>query len=682
MQDALHIDYETYGSIDLKSVGAARYAAAPDTDILMMCIALNDGPVYTWLPSNLQDTNYWEHESDTVEDILSSFSGKVYAHNAQFEMFITKYKAKEHNLQFPAWENWRCTATMARMAAMPASLDKAAKALSLDQEKDTKGAALIRKFSIPNSKGVRAQPTDDVESFNNFIQYCRQDVLTERAIHDKLSAFDLKDDTPMLRAYQFDTKLNMTGVPVNVKALENAQVIIDRYQTEYADCYRKLTNLNPTQTVKSLAWFRERGYPYKTMQAVNVDKALEHTNWCADKPEVHKALFYKKLSSYAAVAKVKKMLMCHVNGRVYGTHLFYGAGTGRWSGKIIQPQNFKRPSIEFTEEAYKAIQDGTPGQDIDVIFGNPLEVISSCIRHFIQLPNDNIIDADYAAIEARIVCWLAGQEDALQRFRNNIDSYVDMAAYVFNKSHSQVTKLERWLGKQTVLGCGFAMGKKKFYEQCVKLAEAFNITGLNVTKDLASKGVDAYRQKYDKVKNLWHECNLAAKNSIIYKGKTFRAGNLLSFTCVYSNGIPYMAMKLPSGRNIVYPFPAIEKMEKVFEYTCKHTGKEKKEKKTVDTITFYGQLPAKQTWGRVSTYGGKLVENATQAVAADIMQNGSVEATNQGFEIFMLVHDESLANAKSGTVDQFCKALCTLPSWAKGLPIEAEGETISFYKKT
>ena len=198
-----------------------------------------------------------------------------------------------------------------------------------------------------------------------------------------------------------------------------------------------------------------------------------------------------------------------------------------------------------------------------------------------------------------------------------------------------------------------------------------------VTKQLASKSVDAFRSKYDKVANLWYVVDAAAKKSILNPGKRLQAGPFLYFSTVYTKGMRFLVMKLPSGRNIVYPDPKVERVVKTYE---NEDGTKSKQEK--DVITFYGQLPKKSTWGRVSTYGGKLVENATPGTAADIMANGAINATEDGFVITTLIHDQALAFDNHKSIQSFCESLTRLPSWAEGLPIAAEGGVIPFYKKT
>jgi len=634
-----------------------------------MSIAIGDEPPLLWRcdADFLGADEVAENKSaiDLLRHGMDDRSIEFWAHNAQFEIAVTRYRMQKDLLvpTTPHLSQWLCTAALARRAALPASLEKLAETLGLPQQKDKRGSALIRKFSIPNPKtGEVVSPFDDPEGFTQFGEYCRQDVRTEREIHKKLASFI---PTGAIReTWELDKKVNDRGVPVNVGALKNAQKIIDVVRAEYTEEFREIVGLNPTQRDKVLAWFKSFGYPYDNMQATTVKNALSLGTW-ADTPEAYRALQLKSYLSYAAVTKVSTMLSCECgDGIVRGTLVYHGAGPGRWSGRLIQTQNLKRPDISDTDVAYSMICEGASAEGLAMCFGNPLSAVASCIRHFIQHPTDLLNDADYSAIEARIVCWLAGQEDALQEYRDGVDAYVSMASVIFNKPREKITAMERWVGKQTVLGCGFQMSSARFYDQCIELTEKFNIKGISVSPELADLAVGTFRRIRSKVVNLWYDCDRAAREAILSPGKVFSAGEKINFQVVTKEEVPYLAMRLPAGRCIVYPWPKLEN---------KAGGK--------TNITFFGQLPGKSAWGRVSTYGGKLVENATQGTAADIMANGAVNAEKAGFEILTLIHDQALARHDGRPIEEFCNCLTDLPEWAKGLPIDAEGQITPYYVK-
>lgn len=669
-----HLDYETYSAADLKTVGQYRYAADPSTQALMVAVAKdNQEPLLVTHP---------DYESPCPEalELLCSASGSaIYAHNAPFEMAITKHRMDPdfglHPSLFPL-HNWRCTAVMARRAGLPARLGQVAETLGLADQKDKDGTRLIKKFSVPDKKGNRTYPDDAPEDWEKFRQYCIQDVRTERAVHQALQAFDLVD--LQLVGFQLDSVINDRGLQVDVVALRSALKIVQSEAQQANDRFRALTGLNVTQRDKVFQWLVARGYPQRTLQAVDMTRALHSAPAWAD-AEAQEALELRQYTSFAATTKIATMLKCaEEDGRVRGALKFYGAGTGRWSGQLIQPQNFKRPTLKpyETDLAYDLIKNEPKAREvIKGIWHNPLEVVSSTIRHFIKGP---FFDADYSSIEARIVCWLAGQDDAVARFAAGVDSYVTMASVVFNKPEPNVTGDERWLGKQTILGCGFGMGPDKFYDQCLELSEKFGIEGINVTKELAIKAIAAYRSSHSAVVNLWRSCDSAARRAILHPGVGYAAGSKLRFVVRKLGPVTYLLMRLPSGRCLAYPHPKVEERMKTFR-----NKDGTKERKSVQAITFFGQIPMKTKWGRVDTYGGKLVENATQATAADIMINGVKNAEDRGFQVATLVHDQALAYYdQSLTPEDFSKALTDIPEWAHGIPVEAEASVQPYYTKT
>jgi DNA polymerase bacteriophage-type len=694
--DPYHLDYETRSKADLKKVGAYRYAEDTTTEILMAAVSRGEGDVYLWVnpahetPELMSDPR----AHILLQEMTADPDAVIFAHNAEFERAVTKYRMTlDMGFLPPGTTQWRCTAAMARRAALPAKLEKLGEVLGLTQQKDARGAALIRKFSIPVKKtGEFTPPASHPADFAAFGNYCVQDVRTEKAVHRKLKVFELKD--AVLDTFNVDAIINDRGLPVNVPALRNAQRIIDEVTADITQQFLMLTGILPTQREAVKKLLSSMGLDLENMTADTLEKALEdlekqlatrhHPDGVSEDEwtylnKQHEVLSMYGLLSYAAAKKVTAMLACVcTDGRVRGTLLYYGAGTGRWSGKLIQPQNFKKPTLDKDDcaMAYKMICEGCTREELEVMFGNAMEVIASVIRYFIQWTDlegnilGELFDADYAAIEARIVCWLAGQEDVLDTFRKadawtgpkelKPDVYKDMAGEIYNKAFKDITADERTVGKHTILGCGFAMWWPKFIETCAKF-------GVVVAEELAKKAVLAYREMCYKVEELWGDVERAAKNAITAPGKVFKAGPHLRFTVVTSEGIPFLVMRLPSGRNIVYPWPKLEP----------DTRRDNKL-----GITFYGQIPGKQIWGRINTYGGKLVENATQGTAADIMSHGACNAERKGFPIATLIHDQALAlKLAMLKLGDFIAALIDLPAWAVGLPIASEGKVVPYYKK-
>ena len=678
----LHLDYETFSRADLEDVGAYRYAADPSTRILVLGLALGDEEPRFLYPADVLEAFGLEQDPVAVEWALLMVDPETlcYAHSATFEIAISRYHLLEDlGLQPPGLDQWRCTAAMARRANLPGGLEKLGATLGLSEQKDPAGKKLIKLFCEPQRvgkrKGQRVTPWDEAEKWWQFVGYCGQDVRTERDNGHRLAAFELKGMP--LATWLATIRLNDRGVPVNVDALRPTQAIIEEAQAGIGAQFQDLTGLTYRQRDRVLEWFEARGYKQGDMKAVSVTRALEKRNWATD-DSVYRALELKQDLSFSAVNKVTSMLECECgDGLVRGTLRWHGAGPGRWAAELIQPQNYKRPTFKDTMDAYAAICDGTirTAEDMELLFGTPLDVIASCIRHYIQLPNgQKMFDADYTAVEARIVCWLAGQLDALERFRKydetgsrEWDSYIRMAMVIFDAMLEDISKDQRWLGKQTVLGCGYQMWVDKFFKQAVEKAEQFGIKGIRITMELAEKAVIAFREEYDKVVDLWYAADRAARNAILHPGKIYRAGPFLRFGVVTTNGVPFLAMKLPSGRSIVYPWPAIEPDER---------------KPGRDAITYYGRLPGNRTvWGRCPTYGGKLVENASQGTAGDFMGHGLVTALEREFDVFAIIHDQALAADDGRPVEEFCAALTDLPAWAVGMPLRAEGKVVPFYLK-
>lgn len=287
------------------------------------------------------------------------------------------------------------------------------------------------------------------------------------------------------------------------------------------------------------------------------------------------------------------------------------------------------------------------------------------------------LDADYSAIEARIVCWLAGQEDALEEYRQGVDRYKRMASFIYGVPEEQVNKHpQRFVGKQATLGCGFQMGPPKFRMTCLKMG------GYDLPTGLEDKAVKAFRLRHKAVVRLWAAMDAAAKQAITFKGDVFKpipkhfkgenpntklpAFQNLRFICNDIEGMSFLLLVLPSGRKLAYPKPKIVPSRKFEDAT---------------SVAFFGHILGTK-WGDVDTFGAKFLENATQAVAADIMANGAHNAERAGYAIATLIHDQALAYHKPGqTAERFVELLTNLPDWANGLPIAAEGGLVPFYKK-
>jgi DNA polymerase len=661
-----HFDYETFATADLAETGAYRYAESTSTEILLLAVASDTAGPFLWVNPKWRSALASDPRADELIALARQDPDLLaWAHNCQFERAVTMYVDGPLNFMRDRPHQWRCTQALCRKAAIPPSLEKATEYLGLASQKDSNGKKLIKLFSMPQKDGSRVFPTDKPEKFHQFGEYCLQDVRAEQELHRKLAAFELKGTT--LDTFLLDITLNDRGVPVNLPALRNAKKIIDQLTGELHFKFQALTGLAPTQKAAVQAWLEKNGIELENMQGTTIAAALK----TAPAGTARTALELYSELNYSAVKKVDAMLdSANADGRVRGTLLYHGASTGRWSGRGMQPQNFKKPTIKNTDLAYKMLCEGADADSLDLLFGNPLEVISSCIRNFID-DGKPILDADYAGIEARIVCWLAGQEDALQRFRDGADSYKVLAAMVYNRTVAEIPNpsYERDLGKEGVLGGGFGMGWGKFLKRCHTKGLKF------VTPELAKRTINGFRAMHPEVVKLWYACDNAARRAIMQSGTRFNVGDKLSFVVNSVAGKPFLFMRLPSGRSLAYPEPKIEIL----------TPPEGSEPTPFDDqpqITFYGQPPDSVVWCRVKTFGACLVENACQGIAACLMSNGMYQAEKAKYLIFALIHDQGLAHkTPSQTAPEFVRLLTDLPHWAKGLPLAAECKIQNYYKK-
>jgi len=643
----VHLDIETRSRVDLSSVGSYRYGCDPSTRVLMAAVSEEaaNAPIYLWVHPDHRDAGV---VSDPEAQELLAQATEVRAFNAPFEQSVLHGTAWR---PFVKLESFRCTQAMARIAGLPDSLEKCGEALNISAKKDRKGKDLIKLFSIPNEDGTFNDPADHVEKWKLFAEYCRQDVRAEKEIHRILRPkFDLTGLN--LDTFLFTMRMNALGVPVNVRALKNAQAVIDDVQEFATMRFRAITGLQITQRAKVLAWLQAAGVPIDNMQGDTL-MALDRSKL----PElVMEAVTLYIQLSYAAAKKVTSMLdWAMPDGRMRGVFKFYGAGTGRWSAGGPQIQNAKKATPEMrplTKPAYAAICRGITGTGLSAVYGDPMEVIASCVRHFIHHPNGDLLDADYNAIEARVICWLAGENEALKAWASGTDQYKKMASVIYNVSVQSVTPDQRDMGKRTILGCGYGMGAAKFLSTCQQF-------GVECDEDLAERAVMAYRDLHPAITAYWRRLNADAMNAVRRPGVRFK-----EFVVENAAGRTYLFARLPSGRQLAYPDPQIGH-----------------DPQFGDQLTYWGQIPMSVQMGRIKLYGGKLAENRSQAVAADIMSHGARTAEERGMPPFALIHDQALALRQGRSPIEFAAALTDLPPWARTLPLKAEAKIAPYYQK-
>ncbi len=776
----VHFDYESFSEADIMKVGSYRYANDPSTEILMIGLALNDEEPVIWLPPSFVASTTWysieEHERahEILKLACEDEDSVIYAHFAQFEIAMSDaLLLKTTGIRPPKHSQWRCTAAMARRAALPDGLELCAKALRLKHQKDKAGDDLIKEFSCPQErdnktrksalalsmlKGKtlekemakpiykrRIRPQDRPEDFKRFTEYCKQDVRVETAIGNKLSFFELKGFA--LKTFQFDIEMNARGLPVNLKALANAQKIMDEEGPVVTKQFRDLTGLNPTQGEKFKAWAQERGYTGDNLQAATVEAFIESDDF---DPEslLGQALLLRQKVSFAAIAKIPKMLMCagpHDN-IVRGTLLWHGAGPGRWSASLVQPHNMKRPSTsliknmpwkelgykdtddaldKFTQMAYKAICDGATAREMRLFFGDPLDVLASCIRHFIHDIHDcpicdgagskrydehrdvwidrgcgcaggrverPMVSCDYSAIEAVLLAWLAGEEWRLKVFRTHGKIYEASASQMFGLTLEEITKPIRQKGKIAELALG--------YEGYVGALLSMGALKMGLKEEELPEIVDAWRKANKAIVAYWKLSVKSAVQATLNPGYIYECGKVEYF-CKETAGMMYLFCRLPSRRLIAYPQPRVESQ---LRYVWLDPEKKRKVKVSVilptnedvelarervgrnyyikDSLTVYGEIKD-NVLGRFALHGGVLVQNQCEGVGADIVSIGSMNLDAAGYKVISLIHDEALCLTHGGheTAEEMESLMLDLPPEYDGLPLKAKGEIVPFYKK-
>lgn len=666
--DRLRLDFETFSELDIKKVGAIRYAECPTTEPLILAYKSKQ------IELNAITSFGWDEIPDDLRYGISSGELLLTAFNCAFERAIIEdVLCKRYGWPKPDPRLYRCTQALCGSLSLPLSLEKAAQVLNLDDGKDKRGKELIKLFSgmhkprktkkNPDATPYRVYPEDEWDQFQEFIAYCRQDVIVEEGIDLKLAKLQMTRSEVEL--WHLDQTINRRGIPLDIPTAKKAMAMVETHTKNLLGPFADLTGgLKPTQREKVLNWLNDRGCNLPNLTADTLADFLKNPpegipQECIEVVEIRTS------ASRSSNSKLVSMVECvSEDGRARGTLQFDGAlKTGRWAGRLIQPHNFPRPQIKQTEMALNIIKHHEL-DDLIMLWGDPLKAISATLRHMIAAQTGyEFIVADYSAIEGRGVCWLAQQWDAVERYIKGVDAYCHMATAIYPELSYDTIKarndFERQLGKQAVLGCGYQMGGERFQETC----EGY---GMDVSRALADKTVAAYREQHPKVRNYWYEVERCAIRAI-QTGTVIRHLNL-KFAVIQD----FLFIILPSGRRMAYPHPRLVNKKTSWgddKQTIRYTGV-----KNGNIVTEY-------------TYGGKLTENITQATARDLMAYGMKVAEKAGYKIITTIHDEivSEVEANTGDVTEFENLISRLPMWAEAeklpFPLKAEGYRDVIYRK-
>lgn len=641
----LSIDIETFSDIDLIKCGVYKYADSPAFEILLFAYSIDDGEIH------IVDLVRGEELPDEITEAIKSDTVIKTAFNAQFErVCLSKHLGI---LLDPS--SWYCTAVQAAELSLPSSLAYVGAALGLERQKMTDGKELIKYFCVPckptksNGSRTRNMPWNAPEKWALFKEYCKRDVDVERQIAEKLKKYPLSKSEHDL--YVLDQNINDRGVLVDLELARQA-VKLNSIQTAVAtEQAYTLTGLeNPNSVAQLKAWLTENGVEIDSLSKKAVAALADETDG-----DIQEMLHLRLLMSKTSVKKYEAVMrsVCRDN-RVRGMMRFCGASrTGRWSGQILQVQNLPQNHLPDLTLARDIVKDGD-FEMLDMTFGNVPNVLSELIRTvLIPKQNHRFMVADFSAIEARVLSWLAGEQWRLDTFRNGGDIYCASASQMFRvpvEKHGVNGHL-RQKGKISELACG--------YGGSVGALKNMGAVEMGVPEDELQGLINDWRNANPHIVKLWTEVGNTAMKAI--KEKTIVSLGKLVF--MYERGILFI--RLPSGRRLSYIKPRIG--------TNRFGG---------DSITYMG-VGASKKWERLETFGGKLVENIVQAIARDLLASAMMNVANAGYDIVFHVHDEIIAEVPDGqgSVDEMCMLMSINPDWADGIPLSADGYECEYYRK-
>lgn len=689
----LYCDLETYSPEPIADAGLYRYAMHPDFEILLVAYAKDDGPV------KIIDLAQGEAMPEWLVNAL--FDGEVtkVAHNAAFErvcfsVYLWRMGARENGSFLPA-TSWLCTAVQASRCGYPMSLAAAGAAMGFEKQKMTEGKNLIRLFctmhpNLTNNDGIfsgigtpnngRVHPEDFPNEWQTFKDYCIRDVEVERQIDKATSWYPVSDFEQEL--YAIDQDINDRGVLLDIDLVKNAVFADTLSKARLNEEAMKLTGLsNPNSVGQLKGWLSEAtGLQLDTLTKKDIPDILAATS---DR-RVRRVLQIRAEMGKTSNAKYQAMLDCVCpDGRVHGLLQFYGSRTGRWAGRLVQVQNLPQNHIPDLDFARRCLKENDIAM-LELGYGNVPDTLSQLIRTaFVAPAGKTFAVCDFSAIEARVLAWLAGEEWVLDVFRNGGDIYCSTATKMFHKpveKHGRNAEL-RQKGKIAVLALGYGGG--------VSALDAMGGKKQGMTEKEEADTVTMWRDANPMIVRFWRDVEKAAKTAILERRKVtmgirmqasetdlaereYVAGrNVREYSVRDCKGLAFgmhdktLYIELPSGRRICYPDATIG---------TNRFGNE--------SIKYHGVDQATNKWVWLETYGGKLTENITQAVARDCLAVVMTRLHDAGHKPVFHVHDECICEVDAGSTDQILNPYFDQPiEWAPGLPLKGAGYTTDYYKK-
>jgi DNA polymerase len=670
----LFLDFETRSALDIKKVGAWRYAMDPSTEI--MCVS------YCWAPHKAPLLLTSEEVARGMVIALDADT-QLIAHNAHFEYAVWNFILHKRHGWPALWEpkHWGCTLSRAAMCNLPISLAGACKALQVPVQKDLAGRAAMLKLSRPIEIDPLGFPVyrEDEALKQTMYEYCKKDVEAEMELDKRLPELP-----PIERKiWELDLEVNRRGVKADLKVAKASMGMAAKFTDSLNAQLSTLTGgkvSKASRVAEMKRWITSQGVAVDSLDKAAVVSMLADK---ATPPLVKEVVKIRQQVGKSSTAKYEAMTLTAglADAKMRGLLQYHAAGTGRWGGRLVQPQNFPK-GIGY--KAPEVAEDILLGEDrfVKKYGDKTMEALSAGLRGAMTAsPGKVLVTADYAAIEARVLLWLADDPFALAKFKMGMNLYVDMARFIYNNdsivkpSETDATYAKEYaLGKAAILGAGFGMGAPRFMDTC---AQQY---GIEISEDMAKTAIQAYRKKYKKVVEMWYAQEAAAIHAVRTPGSTHPCGKVV---WGMDPKREFLVCKLPAGRHLRYYKPHLkavetprgEKTELRFWGEVDAQGKGVIEVDPVTGLALY------------KTYGGSLVENITQGVARDIMANGMFNAEAAGFSVVLTVHDELVAEIDPKQFEHVVperhleKTICGLPPWAAGCPIAAEGWSGFRYRK-
>lgn len=650
---SLFVDFETQSACDLKAYGPRAYALHPTTRILCVSVAVDDGPVKVFSPETFLKF---------LQAIKFNEKIEVIAHNVNFELELWN-QCGVRLYGWPTLSPGQVDCTMVRAYAMglPGSLENASAAVGIEEGKDQAGHRVMLKLAKPKKDGSFWTPEEVPEDFKTLYKYCAQDAVVERDLHSKIRRLIPSEK----KIWELDYKINDRGIGVDVKSAKKASQLVESELMRLDHLIHQLTDGfvgQCSQAGRITQYFQSKGLKVESVKAETIQRIIDKKELPI---EIRRVALIRQLAAKTSTAKLDAIIRAeNTGGRLHHCFQYHVAGTGRWGGRRLQPQNLPRGTMkpEEVEKVFEVLNTKdlvTARDEIAKMQGSVLATLSSCIRGMIvPAPGNDFIGADFSSIEARITAWLAGQEERLDEFRKKIDPYLAAASGTFNVPITEVNKTQRQVGKAQVLAFGFGGGAGAYLRFVPK--------ELGHTEKEGEQFKDVWRANNPKIVKMWYQLERAALAAMNDPGKWFATNKVK-----YCKSGSFLLCRLPSGRDIVYPYPKVEMVETPWG-----------EKRACITAMWVDSKT--NQWTRRKCWYGILVENCVQAVASDLLRAALVDLDACNYDIVGHFHDEVLLEvplkwSSVETIEQIIKD--STPSWCADLPVGVEGWRGSRYQK-